>query len=281
MDDHKQEYAEMMANAYPVLLGLMIRLVDSQAGEIKPGEAWRNNGKTLPLKLYRHLISMFRLSEGAMIGDPLHHIDHSSINVIARAALETYLVWHYLFGPQPTEQSKFRFLTWRLGGLMDIQQHKAMSTFGLEVQRDGLIQIEPLRKEITAFPQYQELTTKQQNKLLDGDWKIVMKTDDFASEAGFHGTYFKNVYRHLCGYSHASYISADQVATASELKMQTELAHGILGIGVVVMAHFACSYPKQFPEAQAVLDADPEAKAVAETWAFMAEDMNSIYGASK
>lgn len=283
MDDHKQDYAEMMADAYPVLLGLMIRLVESVAGgNIKEGEDWRNNANILALKLFRHLVSMSTLSEGSMKSEPLlHHIDHSSINVIARAALETYLVWHYLFGPQSTEQSKFRCLTWQLGGLMDIQEYQPTSSFGFERQSEKQVQAESLKVEIRAFTQYQELTSKQQIKLLEGDWKIVMKTNDFAREAGFHGTYFKNIYSHLCGYSHASYISADQVACASDLSIQAEFARIILGVGVVIMAHFASSYPKQFPEAQAVLDADPEAKAVAETWAFLEEDMNSIYGASK
>jgi hypothetical protein len=83
---------------YNVLIGLMIRLVESQAGKpITKGKGWLNDSQTLSIKLFRHLVSMPCLATGATIEQnsipTLCHIDHSSIKVIARAALETYLVF--------------------------------------------------------------------------------------------------------------------------------------------------------------------------------------------
>lgn len=276
-------YAAMMEEVYPLLLDLMVRLVESMSGQnITPGEAWRNDAQTLALKLYRHLVSMHNLSEGATVhcshGLQLRHIDHASIIVIARAALETYLVWHYLYGQPDPKLSKFRYLTWRLGGLMDRQTLLPVSQTAMKVQSRELVEVEALRAEIETYPQFQEFTLKQQRKLLAGDWKIALGTSDLALAAGFHGSYFNNVYGYLCGYAHASYISALQVGQAKMLEDQFALVRSIMGIGVVTMAHFSCAYPKQFPGAQAVLDADPEAKLVAERWALMADDMAETYG---
>lgn len=276
-------YAVMMADAYPVLLNLMVKLVESQAGlKIVAGEEWRNDAQTLALKLFRHLVSMHNLSEGATVvcsnGAPLVHIDHSSITVIARAALETYLVWHYIYGQQDKEQSRFRYVTWRLGGLMDRQELQTVSQKGIEVQTKELLEVEELRAQLETFSQFQAFTIRQRKRLLEGDWKKAMGTADIATAAGFHGTYFGNVYSYLCGYSHASYISAMQTGQARTLDEQATLTRSIMGIGVVTMAHFSCSYPKQFPAAQAVLDADPESKQVAERWAFTADDMAKTYG---
>jgi hypothetical protein len=276
-------YKAMMAEAYPTLLGLMMRLVDSQAGKnIQPSEVWRNDAQTLALKLFKHLVSMHNLAEGATIQHPdgtsLMHIDHGSIIVLARAALETYLVWHYLYGQPANSNGRYRHLTWKLGGLMDRQGLHTLTQEGLDVQAKELIQVESLREEIRTFEEFQALSQRQQNKLLAGDWKIVLGTADLAVAAGFHGTYFKNVYSFLCGYSHASYISALQIAQAKTLEDQATMTRTIMGIGVVTMAHFSCSYPKQFPTAQAVLDADVQVKTIADRWALMAEDMDTTYG---
>lgn len=280
-----QNYQAMMAEAYPTLLSLMMRLVDSQAGTfIPPGEAWRNDAQSLALKLFRHLVSMHNLAEGATIQHPdgtaIAHIDHGSIIVLARAALETYLVWHYLYGQPANSNGRYRHLTWKLGGLMDRQGLHTLSQEGLDVQAKELVQVESLREEIRTFAEFQALNPKHQKKLLAGDWKIVLGTADLAVAAGFHGTYFKNVYSFLCGYSHASYISALQIAQAETLEEQASMTRTMMGIGVVTMAHFSCSYPKQFPSAQMVLDADMQVKTTANRWALMAEDMDATYGTS-
>jgi hypothetical protein len=277
-----QNYEEMQMQAYPVLIGLIVRLIESQAGKkIIVGDEWRNEAQALGLKLLRHAVSMKQLSEVSTMSlegeGVFQHIDHSSINVIARAMLETYLVWHYLYATKSPTLSKFRYLTWRLGGLLDRQKLTAISKGSLEVQAKEAAQAELIRAEITTFDAFQGLSTKKQRKLLEGDWKIVMGTADLAVAAGFHGTYFDNVYRHLCGYSHSSYLSALQVAQAGTLAEQSYMTRRILGVAVVTMAHFACAYPKQFPEASAVLEADPAGKTTAETWALMAETMARVY----
>ena len=55
------------------------------------------------------------------------------------------------------------------------------------------------------------------------------------------------------------------------------LTQSILGIGVVLMAHFAFSYSSAFSTANAILSANPSAKHVAEKWRFGPEDMGAIY----
>jgi len=277
------DYAALTAEAYPVLLDLMIRLVNAQATQpMEKGQEWRNEAQTLAIKLFRHLTSMDSLAAGAMVkhsGGILLHIDHASVHVIARAALETYLVWYYLYGSEDRELSKFRYLTWRLGGLMDRQKLHPITPESVEVINKEQLRAEQLKAQIATMPQFTAYSERQQRKLLEGDWKVIMGTADLATAAGFHGTYFRNVYSHLCGYSHASYISALQVGEAQSLEDQASLTGAMMSIGVVVLAHFACSYSRQFPPAQAVLDADPYGKLTAERFAIRADDLAETYGA--
>ncbi len=55
------------------------------------------------------------------------------------------------------------------------------------------------------------------------------------------------------------------------------LTEFILGIGVVLMGHFAFSYSNAFSAAKAVLSANPSMNRVAEKWRIGPERMAEIY----
>lgn len=267
---------------YSTLLDLFIRLVQSQAGKkIEPGGEWLNDAQTLAVKLFRHLVSMQTLAAGATVeqdGVPtLFFVDHASVKVVARAALETYLVFFYLYGGPDRALSEFRHKTWHLGGLADRQQFHTSTDEHRAVLTSEKQRIDQLRAEIESSPHIQAYTGKQHVKLLEGEWRIGKGWSDLSANAGFHAKYFKNIYGYLCGYSHSSYLSALQVGQAQSIEDQQMLTQSILGIGVVIMAHFAFSYSDAFSSAGEVLAANPDAKRVAEKWRFGPENMAAIY----
>ncbi len=267
---------------YAILLDLFIRLVQSQAGKkIEAGEAWLNDAQTLSIKLFRHLVSMQTLASGTTVKQDntttTFFVDHASVKVVARAALETYLVFYYLYGiGNRKDISEFRHKTWRLGGLIDRQQFHVSTEENREVLAREKQQIDTLKSEIEAAPQFQEYTQKQRVKLLEGDWRIGNGWSELGVKAGFHKRYFKEIYGYLCGYSHSSYLSALQIGQAQSIEDQRMLTQFILGIGVVIMAHFAFSYSSAFSSAGLVLASSPEAKRVAEKWHFGPEVMEAI-----
>jgi len=267
---------------YQILLDLMIRLVDSQAGQkIYNEDAWLNDAQTLSIKLFRHLVSMQTCSDGATVeheGNPvIWFIDHASIKVIARAALETYLVFFYIYGQSDKELSKFRHETWVLGGLKDRQKMHTSIEEHKEKLNQEKQQIDKLQLEIEASPYIEDFTNKQRKQLLDGNWKIGNGWSSLGVAAGFHETYFNNIYSYLCGYSHSSYISALQVGQAQDIKEQQELSQFVLGVGVVIMAHFSFTYSDLFESASKVFNVDVVSKEIAEKWHFGPSDMAHIY----
>ena len=266
---------------YSTLLDLFIRLVESQAGKkIKSGDEWLNDAQVLATKLFRHLVSMQTLAAGATVehdGVPaVFFVDHASVKVVARAALETYLVFFYLYGNSDQSLCEFRHKTWCLGGLVDRQQYHVSTEQGREVLAREKKKIEELKFEIESSPEICTYTEKQRKKLLEGEWRIGNGWADLGVCAGFHEKYFKNIYGYLCGYSHSSYLSALQVGQAQSIADQQMLTQSILGIGVVLMAHFAFSYSAAFNTASAALSANPSAMRVAEKWRFGSEDMAAI-----
>ena len=273
----------MSCNAdYSTLLDLFIQLVQSQTGKkIDSGEEWLNDAQTLSMKLFHHLVSMQMLSAGTTVEQnnipTVLFIDHASVKVVARAALETYLVFFYLYGNADRAVSEFRHKTWRLGGLIDRQQTHTSTAEHQQVLVSDKPLIDALQSEIESMPQLQMYTRKQRSKLLAGDWRIGNSWSDLGVQAGFHEKYFKNVYDYLCGYSHSSYISALQVGQALSIEDQRMLTQAILDIGVLLMAHFAFSYSSTFSSAASVLASCTEAKRVAEKWRFGPENMAAIY----
>lgn len=266
---------------YATLLGLFIDLVQSQAGSaIAPDDEWWNDAQTLSIKLFRHLVSMQTLAAGATVehnnDQIVFFVDHASVKVVARAALETYLVFFYIYGSD-LELAKFRHKTWHLGGLTDRQQSHASTNEHKEKLAAEKQQIENLRSEIEAAPQFQAYSSKQQTQLLKGEWKVAISWTDLGIEAGFHEKYFRNIYSYLCGYSHSSYISALQVGQANSVDIQKSLTRAILGIGVVIMAHYAFTYSRVFKRTEEVLSSNPEARRIAEKWRLGPNDMGPIY----
>lgn len=267
---------------YTELLSLFAELVQSQANKpIAEGDEWQNDAQTLSIKLFRHLVSMQTIAAGTAVAldgkSFTSFVDHASIKVVARAALETYLVFFYLYGTLDVSLSKFRHSTWRLGGLTDRQQFHA-STEGnkeaLVCEKDA---IEQLKQAVQAMPQFQGYSPKQQAKLLGGEWRTGNGWIDLSVAAGFHKKYFQNIYAYLCGYSHSSYLSALQVGQAQTIEDQKMLTEAILGVGIVLMAHFTFTYSAFFKAATSILDKNLDKRKVAEKWRFGAGDMASIY----
>lgn len=274
MYDHDRDYS--------TLLDLFIQLVQSREGKpIPQGDSWLNDAQVLAVKLFRHLVSMQTLAAGATVEHKgvqgIFFVDHASVKVVARAALETYLVFFYLYGSPDLSLCEFRHKAWCLGGFADRQKFSVFMPQHHQILARELEEMQELRSQIEKSPHMAGYSEKQRSRLLEGEWRTGSGWGDLGKSAGFHEKYFKNIYGYLCGYSHASYLSALQVGQATSIEDQKMLTSFVLGIGVVLMAHFSFSYTAAFEDAGAVLSANPSAKRTAEKWRFGPEDMAEIY----
>src|SRR6266702_5226517 len=111
------------------LLNLIVQLTNSQAGKDVPARSlWMNDAQVLALKFYYHLTSLHVLLHPVEVVMPegtVSHIDHSSMLVLSRAALETFLTFAHVFGCSETDLREFRHMTWRCAGLLDRQKLQA------------------------------------------------------------------------------------------------------------------------------------------------------------
>lgn len=268
---------------YSELLSLLVELIESQNGnEIEPENEWLNDAQILSIKLFRHLTSMKLLASGSMVKvhgmQDIFHIDHPSINVIARAALETYLVFHFIFDSKDQSLSRFRHKLWRIGGLADRQKYNANFEHAHETLAKEKHTLRKLRTEVQNSCHFHTFTKPQQRQLLKGIWRNGFTWADLGCSADFHVPYFEDVYNYLCGYSHSSYLSALQIGQAQLVGNQQEFfARVILRFGIVLMSHFTFSYPNVFPEAKHVLSANPKTREFAKQFKLSSEHKLKFY----
>ena len=201
--DHEPDYTTLLT-----LLANLLAGVDGKP--IPPGQHWKMEATSLAAKLMRHLVSMKALADKSTWELPgleqFHMRDHGSVSVLARAALEAYLVFSYIYKCNDESEGLFRYRAWRLGGLLDRKRLAIQSDAAEQVQAGNLAQIEELRELIADDPHFSLLSEKQKKQLLNWDWKGGRSFADLAVEAEIHEGYFKNIYNYLVGYAHSNFM---------------------------------------------------------------------------
>lgn len=271
------DYSEL----YNKLASLLVEVIESQQGEKLKRDQHLYYAESLAVKMFRHLASMRQLADGLTVTFPrtkFSHVDHSSVMLLARASVETYLTFFYVFIDPATEnQQKFRFKAWMLAGLMDRQKIHTNTKEGNEVKKSEARMIKALKNDLPNFDSFIKLDEKERKMILNGNWRMRNSWGNLATVAGFNDTYFKNIYGYMCGYAHSSYISVLQVSQAKSIDEQIKLSNIMLSVGVVLMSHFIFSYASLFKNAEIALDNNPEIKKLAETWRLGEDDMRHIY----
>ena len=173
---------------------------------------------------------------------------------------------------------EFRHKISRYGGLADRHRLHSTTAASRDIQAAEKVEMDQLKKEIEALPHMGAYGPKAVKKILKGEWRGDDSWVALSGYAGFHESYFRNIYGYLCSYSHASHASAQQVGQAQSLDDQRSLASMCIGIGLVLMAQFTQAYIELFDDAKLILDDDPEAKALVDRWNFSAVDWEKVIG---
>ncbi len=268
---------------FSMLLDLLVDLIEVRAKtQITEDNEWLNGSQVLAIKLFRHLASMRVLASPTTVQykklSSIFFIDHSSLNVVARAAFETYLVFFFVYAQEDKQLAEFRYKLWCLAGLSDRQKLYVSSKEGRETISREAHEIIKLKSEIGDSSFFALYSEKQRRELLKGKWRIGNEWADLSRQAGFHERYFKDLYGYLCAYSHSSYLSALQVSAARDVQEQGMLTKMTMQIGCVLMAHFTFSFCRHVLASDEVLSTNTQGRMVAGKYYLRAENMAFIYG---
>lgn len=276
---------------YLSILDLLFRVVQANDGVEQRNEKLLE-AEGLATKLFFHSASAFYLARGTTINDfpstQVSFFDPASIDVLARAIVESFLTFHYIFGANISEEERdFRFYSWRLGGLKEWQ--KFLSTVEIRKQQAERV----LANNQKYIQKYQEilknnkvflsLNKKQQNKILvegrfakigykDGKLK-TLSWREIALDAKLSNTHADDFYAYLCGYAHSSSLSVLQLSQANTRETQLTLFAATMEVMKIAMSNFIFEYCNLFPKSVLELNKNAKAKMAAEDWVRVGQEV--------
>jgi hypothetical protein len=258
------------------LLVILVRVVEAQAGTDAGPDQRLLDAEGLILKFVGHVTAALVLSRSTSLPDlGIRFFDPGSISVLARSAVETFLVFHHVFvAPTHPAEADIRYMAWQLGGLADRQRFPLHSPAGEKLLEHEAAQIAALRAHIQDNPLFATLSEKQRKQILRGRWRAGGDGQDIpwkalALNAGFNEDSANGIYHYLCGYAHSSWISVLQLRQARTREEQGQLMGFPLSSLGAVVAHMIKAVCRVFPKSLDALEADPKAQELVEIWAYV------------
>lgn len=265
------------------LMDLCFFIIESENGkQLLPGCEWKNDAQVLGVKIFRHIATAQQVSVGIGFefgaGQAFAHIDHSSVAVVVRAAIESYLAFKYIFVNQEEDLSIYRHKLWRRSGLLDRGKILANTPESNNVIMQEAESIKQLYNEITSSLYYQKSNRDERKEIDKGNWKPKGGWHAITYSTDIHQRYFSDIYNHLSGHSHASFISALQIRDAWNIEQQAMLAGAARQILCMVISHFLFAYAELFPGAKIVMASNPKLTEIADRWHINKKELAAIYG---
>ena len=272
---------------YLSILDLLFRVVQANGGVEQRNEKLLE-AEGLATKLFFHSASAFYLARSTTINDfpstQVSFFDPASIDVLARAIIESFLTFHYVFGSSVSkEESDFRFYLWLLGGLKERQNFPCDLPESKKVLANEQKLIQNYEQILRNNKVFLNLTKRQQNKILvegrfakigykDGKLK-TLSWREIALDAKLSETHAEHFYRYLCGYAHSSSLSTLQLSQANTRETQLALFAGTMGVIKIAMSNFIFEYCKLFPKSVLELNKNAEAQMAAEDWVRVGQEV--------
>lgn len=252
---------------FVVLIQGLAAMLEAGRGRQVEEAIWLAGG--LARKMAFHAESVLALRTGrpsVMVANPV--VDAVSMNVVARAAVENYLVFHHLFRHGTPELQAFRRDCYKYCGLKDriAWLPNAMSDEARKSIAEDEREAETIWQRITAHPAYAGMGRNRQRLEDGGEWRYTGWTQ-IARDAGFSEINARTLYRMLCGHAHSGYLSVEGLSAARQDTMHVLLSAPFTN-AVMALAKFILELAEVDPAVLPGLNED--IKTVAEFWADVA-----------
>lgn len=261
-----------------ILMNFYVQVGNSIVGKKIEGHKGIKYAETIAKKTFLHITSAYSLMKGLRVklidNSYIEFIDHSSIAVLIRSALESYITFNHLFiSPKDAIEKEFRFHCWDLYGFIERKNFKAESEDSVRRKMQEQEQIKETINLIRTFDSYKKLSPKEQARIEKGHWKLNNKWPDLAENAGFDKALFVDTYSYLCSYAHTGRLSALQIMQTQTKEEQSVLIESLLGYALMILSKFICDYVFLIPETRLAFEANKEGQFISSIWKRVAEEL--------
>jgi hypothetical protein len=180
----------------------------------------------------------------------VHFVDWSSIQVLARTCIETYIACQYVFLQASTaDDIDFRYNAWMLAGFLRRESFPTVTQRGAQqIARDAQVN-ERHRREIQKTVAFGKLPPKQQKAVLSGlSWHPGVTMSEMADTV-FGQKWGRALYAVMSSHAHADGLSAVQIKQAVSEGSMPKLAYSAMAEIGIVLAHMTRSYARKFVKA--------------------------------
>jgi len=256
--DYKQECLK--------LLDLLARVIDANKGSLMSDDDRYGYAEGLANKYFKHAIIALVVSRGINISDfpsgAIGIIDAGSIDVLTRAAIETFLTFHYvLYAPQTKEAKDYRYWAYKAAGFAERRSLPVITREHKQKIAENKKEIDNLRDKLESNAIFQSLTPRQKAQIFSGkgEWKWKPNGEgkvswrDIAIDAGLSEVLALHVYSLLSAAAHSSSLSIRQLTQAFRKREEEYLVSVSIITMNIVTANLIHEYCELFPKAEAVL----------------------------
>ena len=219
-----------------------------------PSLDWIDDAYALAKKFVRHSRTFVALYESSGKSKAEHPtVDAASVNILARAAFESFLVFHRLFvHPHSDDERECQYLSWRLGGYLLRRRFPIYFPQNVAVRNYEATLVRELRARLSGNSVFTALSLKERQKLLSGKWRLGATWSTIASQASLHKGFGDTFYALLCEYAHSGGLSVPRDAPGFQWSDQDRCA-GAPELLMIASANMARGICALFPDRAIVL----------------------------
>lgn len=234
--------------------------------------------ESIARKTFLHICSAYSLSKGTNIQlknkSEIKIVDSSSIAVLVRASIESYLTFNHIFiSPTSESESKYRFDCWDLAGFIERKDAQATTERTILRKKEEAKLIEAKLRIIRKSPHFLEISENQKKQIEKGKWKINFNWNQLAVNAGFEENYFKDFYSYLCSYAHTGRLSSLQTMQATEYKQQKDNAENFLIHSIIILSKYIYDYVNLIPQLKSAFENNIKGKNTVLKWKEIGEQL--------
>jgi len=197
----------------------------------------------------------------------LRIFDLASLNIIARAIIENFLVFYYVFiEPKNSEEENFRYMLYCLSGLIERQNYPIESPQGKVILKNEKKVIDSLIAKLEKNNYFNELKKDEKKKILKwGTWRFK-SWSEIALSAGLNESNSRAFYKFLCGYAHSGSLSLQQIHQTISKEEKVKLFDATLSLLKIAISNMIISYCNYFPKALEYYLETVESKQLVKLW---------------
>lgn len=263
MADNRQEFLILLDILAQVINAVKVSSIDD------PNERDRlTHAHNLANRFFQYALTMLHLCDdknvenlpsfgSIKVGDP------ASIDVLTRAAMEAFLVFHHVFySPSTADEKDYRYLTYRAAGLGERQNLPETVFENVEQKAEEKKRLEDICAMLESNAIYRSLAPRLKARFMKGKevdlWRRQSDTNtrlswrDIGIEAGLSEMIALHMYRHLSGHAHSGSLSVMQTQQAVVRNEAEYLISPSINTLKVLAANMIREYTELFPEAQPV-----------------------------